>query len=142
MVALREHMQNVHVAKSDRQLGKTYIADWRAAAGMSLEALAEEIGKSHATISRIENQKQPYSQPILEAIADVFECQPEDLLSGPPPDREKLARANRLRQAMRLFLALPDKRQDRVVDDVIDAARLGGVRAPDLALLDRGDPKP
>jgi transcriptional regulator with XRE-family HTH domain len=142
MAAFREHVQNVRMAKSERQLGKTYIADWRAAAGMSLEALAEEIGKSHATLSRIENRKQPYSQPILEAIAEVFDCLPEDLLSGPPPDREKLWRANRLRQAMQLFLKLPDARQDRVVDDVIDAARLEGVQAPDLALLGPDAPKP
>ncbi len=134
--------QNVHMPKKERNLGKTYLAEWRAASGMTLEALGDEIGRSHATISRIENQKQPYSQEILEAIAEVYRCEPGDLLNGPPPDPRTLQRANRLRQAMRIFLELPKGRQDRVVDDVIDAARLEGVLKPDLARLGQDDPTP
>ena len=133
-------LHNVHMPKKDRALGKTFLTEWRNASGMTLEALGEEIGRSHATVSRIENQKQPYSQEILEAIAEVYECTPADLLSGPPPDPKKLQRANRLRRAMRIFLVLPAERQDRVVADVIDAARLEGVLEPDLDRLRRDDP--
>lgn len=134
--------QNVHMPKKERNLGMTYLPDWRAASGMTLEELAAEIGRSHATVSRIENQKQAYTQETLEAIADVYGCKPGDLLNGPPPDPRSLERANKLRRAMQIFLNLPPKRQDRVVDDVIDAARLEGVLEPDLARLGQGDPIP
>jgi transcriptional regulator with XRE-family HTH domain len=53
----------------------TYIRQWRKAKSMTLEALAERVGEkvggmTHASLSRIERGLQPYSQPILEAIAD------------------------------------------------------------------------
>ena len=54
---------------------KTYIREWRQLRGLSLEALAERVGErigsmTHATLSRIERGLQPYSQPILEALAE------------------------------------------------------------------------
>jgi transcriptional regulator with XRE-family HTH domain len=54
---------------------RTYIRDWRLAKSMTLEALADRVGEriggmTHASLSRIERGLQPYSQPILEAIAD------------------------------------------------------------------------
>jgi len=54
---------------------KTYIREWRQTRGLSLEVLAERVGErigsmTHASLSRIERGLQPYSQPILEAIAD------------------------------------------------------------------------
>jgi transcriptional regulator with XRE-family HTH domain len=54
---------------------KTYIREWREAKPMTLEALAARVGEkiggmTHASLSRIERGLQPYSQPILEAIAE------------------------------------------------------------------------
>ena len=54
---------------------KTYIRAWRQTKGLSLELLAERVGErigsmTHASLSRIERGLQPYSQPILEAIAE------------------------------------------------------------------------
>ena len=54
---------------------KTYIREWRQMRGLSLETLAERVGErigsmTHASLSRIERGLQPYSQPILEALAD------------------------------------------------------------------------
>ncbi len=53
----------------------TFIRQWREAKLMSLQQLAERVSKktggmTHASLSRIERGLQPYSQPILEAIAD------------------------------------------------------------------------
>lgn len=53
----------------------TFIRQWRKAKSMTLETLAERVSKkiggmTHASLSRIERGLQPYSQPILEAIAD------------------------------------------------------------------------
>jgi transcriptional regulator with XRE-family HTH domain len=53
----------------------TFIRQWRESRSMTLEVLAERVGEriggmTHASLSRIERGLQPYSQPILEAIAD------------------------------------------------------------------------
>jgi transcriptional regulator with XRE-family HTH domain len=53
----------------------TFIRQWRVAKSMTLAALAERVGEkiggmTHASLSRIERGLQPYSQPVLEAIAD------------------------------------------------------------------------
>jgi transcriptional regulator with XRE-family HTH domain len=56
---------------------RTYIKEWRERRGLSLRRLADRLEQtpggdlliSHASIGRIEKGQQPYSQPILEAIA-------------------------------------------------------------------------
>lgn len=56
---------------------RTYIKEWREKRGLSLRRLAERLEESpggdllvsHASIGRIEKGQQPYSQPILEALA-------------------------------------------------------------------------
>ena len=53
----------------------TFIRQWRESRGITLEVLAERVGEriggmTHASLSRIERGIQPYSQPILEAIAE------------------------------------------------------------------------
>ena len=52
------------------QYRRTFIRAWREHRDLTLEQLAEDIGTTHATLSRIERGLQPYSQPILEAMAD------------------------------------------------------------------------
>lgn len=57
------------------QYRKTFIRAWRKHRGLTQVELAERVrerlGKmTHASVGRIENRKQPYSQPILEAFAD------------------------------------------------------------------------
>lgn len=39
---------------------------------------------SKSTLSRIENAQQPYSQPILEALAWALNCEPQDLIMRDP----------------------------------------------------------
>lgn len=71
----------------------TFIRHWRTARGLSLVQLAERVseftGKSmtHATLSRIENGKIAYTQPVLEAIAHSLLCDPSDLLIRNPLDK-------------------------------------------------------
>jgi transcriptional regulator with XRE-family HTH domain len=69
----------------------TYIRQWREARGLSLRALAgrleQEPGEeliSHASLQRIETGSQPYSQPILEAIANALSVTPTQLLEHDP----------------------------------------------------------
>jgi len=47
-----------------------------------LEALGVDFSKP--SISRLENGRQPYSEPILCAFADVYQCEPWDLISRHP----------------------------------------------------------
>lgn len=59
----------------------TYIQQWRKKNGLSLRRLAGRLESSpggdllisHTSIGRIEKGKQPYSQPILEAIAAALD---------------------------------------------------------------------
>lgn len=63
-----------------RPLRKTYIREWREKRGLSLRRLADRLETepggepliSHASLGRIETGEQPYSQPILEAVADAL----------------------------------------------------------------------
>lgn len=61
---------------------------------MSLERLAEIVGETtgegftHASLSRIERGLQPYSQPVLEAIADALKTDVASLLMRDPDDPE------------------------------------------------------
>lgn len=71
-----------------RELRRTFIREWRNHRGLSLEALAERIGITHASLSRIETRKQPYSQPILEALAAELQTDPASLLMRDPSDPE------------------------------------------------------
>lgn len=77
-----------------RKLGKTYIREWREYRGLSLRRLADRLELSgpdetisHASIGRMENGQQPYSQPALEAIAAALNVSVTDLL-GVDPTKE------------------------------------------------------
>lgn len=79
---------------SERKYGKTYIREWRERRGLSLRRLADRIEMddsddtlSHASIGRIENGQQPYSQPILEALSHALDVSVVDLI-GTDPTKE------------------------------------------------------
>jgi transcriptional regulator with XRE-family HTH domain len=61
-----------------------FLLAWRRAAGLTQDALAEKLDVSKSKISDLETGKQRYTQDDLEALADVFECEPVDLLSHDP----------------------------------------------------------
>lgn len=68
------------VGMSEQLYRKTYIKEWREKRGLSLRRLADRLEQSpggdlmisHSSIGRIEKGQQPYSQPILEAIATAL----------------------------------------------------------------------
>lgn len=68
-----------------------YIREWRHFRGLSLVRLAnrmvDDMGNemlSSVSIGRIERGQQPYSQPVLEALAVALDCTTDDLLSVNP----------------------------------------------------------
>lgn len=82
------------MATKRRTFTPTYIRQWRQHRNLTLEQVKErlenlhEIGITRTSLSRIELGKQPYSQPILEALADVLETDPASLLMRDPSHGE------------------------------------------------------
>jgi transcriptional regulator with XRE-family HTH domain len=75
----------------ERKYGKTFIREWRKYRGLSLRRLADRLELSgpdetfsHASIGRIETGQQPYSQPVIEAIAQALGVEVHHLLSVDP----------------------------------------------------------
>lgn len=103
---------------SERQTyRRTYIKEWRVKRGLSLRRLAERLEAapggdlliSHTSIGRIEKGQQPYSQPILEAIADALGVSASMLLEvNPEKDGDVIDLTIRLNKAS------PELRQQAV----------------------------
>lgn len=82
----------VYMAK--RKFSPTYIRQWRDKRELTLEALAEAIqeaypglkGATHASLGRIERGLQPYSQALIEAIAEVLQTTVGALIEVDPDD--------------------------------------------------------
>jgi transcriptional regulator with XRE-family HTH domain len=53
---------------------RTYIREWRLERGHSQEELADIVGVTQETISKLERGKFDYTQGTLEAIADALHC--------------------------------------------------------------------
>jgi transcriptional regulator with XRE-family HTH domain len=72
--------------KKTGPLRPNFIAQWRRYRGLTQDELAELMGVSKPTVSKIERSGQPYNQHFLEACAEALECEPADLLSRMPDD--------------------------------------------------------
>lgn len=94
---MRVPLSDIVYAMKQRHLRRHYIRQWREARGLSLRGLADlmeyEPGvplTSHANIQRIEKFEQPYTQEILEAIADALQVTVRDLLMVDPTKEGEL----------------------------------------------------
>jgi transcriptional regulator with XRE-family HTH domain len=74
--------------QSGRRRRPTFIRQWREYRDLTQERIAELLGASKPTISRIESGKQPYTQDVLEALADILDAEPADLLTKNPQQTE------------------------------------------------------
>lgn len=84
--------------KKPRAWRRTFIRKWREHRGLSQDRLIERLGAdpdepdqpflTKASLSRIENGKQPYSQRILERLAEALNCDPADLLMRDPSQKD------------------------------------------------------
>lgn len=70
---------------------RTYFKEWREHRGKTqaqvvgaLELMGGDLPTTAASLSRLENGKQPYSQPILEALAEIYDAEPADLIAVNP----------------------------------------------------------
>lgn len=72
-----------------------YLKQWRKHRGLTQEQVVDRLAlfddpllpQTAASLSRLENGKQPYGQRILEALADIYECEPDHLI-GRDPSKE------------------------------------------------------
>lgn len=107
-------------------LRPTHIRQWRKKEGLSLRELANRMEKepggdlviSHVSIGRIERGEQPYTQPVIEALAKALEKSVATLIEV-DPDLVKDARV--IDMTDRLQKADPDKREEvlRVLDALL-----------------------
>lgn len=113
------------MTKKNRALASTFIRAWRKHRGLSLSRVVDRLANLHdlgitkTSLSRIETGKQPYSQPILEALADVLETDVASLLMRDPgqPDMiwsiwDRIAPPKR-DDARRILEALADKEKKK-----------------------------
>jgi len=98
--------------------GKHYLREWRRKRDLTQEQVVNRLvamddphlPATAASLSRLENGKQPYSERVLEALADIYDTEPEHLI-GRNPFKEGdvidfVARLNeRQRQQVMAFMA-------------------------------------
>jgi transcriptional regulator with XRE-family HTH domain len=98
-----------------------FLRHWREHRGLSQDQVAEAIGISKASVSRVENGITPYTQDVLETYARVLGCTVADLVSRPPSDPEGLwaiwdrLRAEDRRRAVVILRALVDSDENTFI---------------------------
>lgn len=89
-------VQHMHIMKRPNAKKRlppykpSFIRKWREHCDKTLEEVAEKIGTTHATLSRIERGFSPYQQPLLEALAKEYETDVTSLLDRNPEDPERI----------------------------------------------------
>jgi transcriptional regulator with XRE-family HTH domain len=90
-----------------------FIKQWRKFRGLTLERLAARLDTSPASLSRIENSEQPYTQDFLEAVAEALSTEPASLIMRDPLmdeamwslwDRAKPAERQQIENVVRALL--------------------------------------
>lgn len=76
--------------KPRRNRAGVQIAKWRLHHELDQTELAEKVGLSQSTVSRIESGEVPYDEDFLTAAAKVYGCQPTDILERDPVTAKKL----------------------------------------------------
>lgn len=85
---------------------KTYLRQWRDHRGLTQAAVVSRIielagegveddpsmrvPKTEASLSRIENGKQPYNEAILAVLSEVYDAEPDWLLARDPSKEGKV----------------------------------------------------
>lgn len=75
-----------------RDLGKHYFREWRSFRGLSLSKVQGRMEKepggepliSSMSLSRMERGLQPYAEEVVNALAEVYGCEPYELFSVNP----------------------------------------------------------
>ena len=79
-----------HRTAFKRTRARHFIREWRKHRGYTQGQLAEMIGTSVPNISRIETGQQPYTQNMLEALAEALMTEPASLIMRDPTQPEAI----------------------------------------------------
>lgn len=74
----------------ERRLSRTFLRQWRTHRNKTLVQVGEYLHMSHSQLSRIERGDQPYNQEMLEALAELYMCDPVDLLIRDPSAKDSI----------------------------------------------------
>jgi transcriptional regulator with XRE-family HTH domain len=103
--------QNVHMAKKAKKRKDAgpghFLREWREVRDLTLERLAERVGLTHGTLSRIERGKTAYTQPVLEALADALGTTPANLIMRDPTKPDAV---------WDILSSIPKQNHDQVAD--------------------------
>ncbi len=72
------------VKKKRPKLRRTFLKEWREKLHLTQEQAAERLDMDRSNLSRVERGEIPYSQPLLEAAAEAYNCEPWDILNVNP----------------------------------------------------------
>ncbi len=121
----------VHTVHMNKQ--RHYLREWREFCGKSQKRVAEEMeflaqdpryqhdkhvqnqGKTYTTLGRVEAGEVPYSQALLEMLAEIYKTDPGSLIMRNPLDSEALysiwdnLTPEKQREAMQFLAFLKDK---------------------------------
>ena len=75
--------------RSDPKLRKrVFLREWRESKNMTLEQVAEAMSITAGALSQAELGKTNYTRPMLEFLADLYGCEPGDLIMRNPEDAD------------------------------------------------------
>jgi transcriptional regulator with XRE-family HTH domain len=106
------------VPKPRHALRPTFLRQWRKHRGLTLERAGEFLHMTGQNLGKIERGEYPYDQPLLERAAELYACEPVDLLIRDPSDPEGIwsiwesAQPGERRQALRVLKALKGEEED------------------------------
>jgi transcriptional regulator with XRE-family HTH domain len=72
------------IKRPTRIRSKTYLREWRKYRRLSQAKVGALIGWDHSSIQRLETGQTPYNQDNLEMLAQVYMCEPIDLIARDP----------------------------------------------------------
>lgn len=85
------------IPRNTKPLRQTFFRQWRDHVGLTQEAAAERLALlldrpnfDRSLLSKIETAKSPYTQRILEAAAEAYGCEPEDILIRDPSKKDAI----------------------------------------------------
>lgn len=74
-----------------RPLRPHFLRQWRKYRNLSQEEAAAKLDIDRTTLGRVENRRLPYSQALLEAAAEIYGCEPWDILNINPKVEKEAA---------------------------------------------------
>jgi transcriptional regulator with XRE-family HTH domain len=80
---------NAHMASKGLK-ARHFLRAWRKHRGYTLEQMSERIGMSHQNLGKIERGDVPYSEHLLERLAEEYRCDVADLIIRDPSDPDGL----------------------------------------------------